>query len=141
MSETNTAPARSRNTTSIACKLPHGLIVRVYQKGEGEDGKPVMVAASEPLKLNGANDPGAVFGFGMTEVDTETWEAWLKQNANFPAVKNGLIVAQPNSSRAIDQAKDHQTAKTGVEPIDPEKPAKGIEPVPKKELRARAASA
>lgn len=140
MSETN-APARSRNQVTIGCKLPHGLVIRLYSKSEGEDGKPVMATNSEPVKLNGANDPKAIFGFGLTQVDAEFWEAWIKQNPTFPAIKNGLITVQSSAAKAIDQARDNQAAKTGVEPINPDKPAKGIEPVPEKELSAAAAMA
>jgi hypothetical protein len=138
--QTPSAP-RTNNIVVVGCKLPHGLIIDLYEPGTNEHGQKIMLAKHQPVTLKGANSSNIVGGFGLTEVDAEYWDAWAKQNAKFPAVVNGLIFAQDRRDRAADNAMDHAEAKSGFEGLDPENPVKGMKRVPKKEMEAAAREA
>jgi len=118
------------DTVNIACKLPNGLQITV-------DGKTVV--------LNGANDAGAKFGFGITpDVDADFYKKWAESVGKFPAVKNGSIFAYSGdiANAARERASD-PAVMTGQEPLNAEAPMAGIEPTDetKKELAKAAAPA
>lgn len=137
MAEQAQTKPSSSNIVMVGCKLPHGLHLQLYEDGIAEASKEkIKIKSGAPVTLKGANSSSIVGGFGLTEVRADFWDAWIKANANFPAVKNGLIFAEARRDRAADRAIDQATAKTGVEAIDPNKPAKGIDPVPEKELKS-----
>lgn len=99
-------------TVTVGCKLPHGLIIEV-------EGKRV--------KLHGANTSRVVGGYGLTPgVDKDFFDAWLKLSATSVVVKRGLIFAQDNPGKAEGQAKEQAEIRSGLEGLDPEKPAPGI---------------
>ena len=131
------APAPSRNTVTVGCKLPNGLKIRLYAFGKDAMGNVVAQPASGWVTLNGANTSGVIGGFGLTEVDESFWSEWRDKNKDAPYVKNGLVFAESNRDRGIARALDYEKAPTGLEPIDPEKPrVRGVKPVPKEELDA-----
>lgn len=132
-------PPQTKKQVTICCKLPHGLNTRIYKLGETEEGKPIMRATDDRIVFNGANSSNIVGGYGLTQIDADIWEAWIKQHVNFAPVKAGLIYMEERRDRAADRAMDQSAAKTGFEAVDPNKPGKGIEPVPEKELKAAAA--
>jgi hypothetical protein len=113
------------DTVTVACKLPNGLQIHV---GETK------------LTLNGANQPGARFGFGLTtDVDADFFKTWVEHHATFPAVKNGSIFAFGSEADAVDAARERMNdsrVMTGQEPLNAEAPMPGIEPTDemKKEL-------
>lgn len=81
--------------------------------------------------INGANSQGAIVGFGITqEVPLEWFEDWiLTAGSELPAIKSGAIFVQDSLAKAKDEAKEKQNdprVATGLDPIDPEKPAVGI---------------
>lgn len=97
---------------SVACKLPHGLILEV-------EGKP-------PVQIKGALHRDAIAGFGITKVDKEFFEQWAKQYAEFKPLKDGLIFAQDREDSARREAEEKKDEKTGFEGLDPSAPAPGI---------------
>lgn len=118
---------------TVACKLPNGLTVTH---------KDITVTFA------GANDPGAVAGYGMTrDIDPDWFNDWATGDGkDLPFVAQDLIFLAPNSRNAADQARDQATEpalRTGLEGIDPDKPAPGIEPTEetKKALAAKPAKA
>lgn len=133
--QTTSAP-RTNSIVVVGCKLPSGLIVDLCDPATDEHGRAIMLPRRQPVTFKGANSSNIVGGFGLTEVDADFWEAWIKQNPTFPAVKAGLIFAQERRDKAADNAMDHAAAKNGFEGIDPDKPGKGVERVPKKDLEA-----
>lgn len=135
-----TAP-RSQNTVMVGCKLPNGLNLEIFEEGKTDDDKKIFRRTGQRFLVLGSNSSNVVGGYGLTRVDADFWDAWKAQHANFPALKAGLIFAEDKQDRAADHALDHQAAKTGLEPIDPNKLPKGIEAVPEKEVKARAAMA
>lgn len=99
----------------VACKLPNGLVI---------DHK------EQTVTLVGSNDSGAVGGYGLTpDVDIDWYNDWATGPAReFPPVVKGLIFVAGNDRNAADQALDQQDERTGLEGLDPAKPAPGIEP-------------
>lgn len=142
--DTETAPAAkaaapSRNTVTVACKLPHGLEICLYELSETEDKKPIMKACSEPVKLAGANAPDAIAGYGLTKVDADFWAAWLKANKRHSAIVGEYVFAHEKSADTIEHSQDNEDLRTGFEGLDPDNPGKGLVRVPKKEIEAAAA--
>jgi hypothetical protein len=130
VADTLTLNKKSGDKVAVGCKLPHGIVLRLYKPTSQNDsnGKEitVFVADGDPVTLNGTNADKkggrVVGGYGLTEnVDADFMDAWMTQNPNFPAVKNGLIFVAPRVDKARDQAKE-QTEVRGIETIDPEHP-------------------
>jgi hypothetical protein len=107
-------------TTRVACKLPAGLTVDHVAK-DGSAGT---------FTLKGAGDPSAIAGYGVTEVDADLFKSWInsEEGSTFTAVKKELIFALPDSDSKGDAAKERKALRSGAEPIDPTKPAVGVEP-------------
>lgn len=126
--KTTTTPATSSKFCSVACKLPHGIILELEKKIEGG----AFLGTGRTIELKGANDPKALFGFGITEnVPVDLFDEIMKQKENFLPIANGLIFKQPTTDKLEDEAKEREGLKTGTEPMDPEKPAPGVAPATK----------
>jgi hypothetical protein len=97
----------------VGCKLPHGLIIKT-------GGKSAI--------LNGANSSKIIGGYGLTPVDKDFFDAWKAEYATFSPLKDGLIFEQANERSAASQAKEQEEIKSGLEPLDLDKPAPGIKP-------------
>ncbi|EFE94002.1 hypothetical protein [Serratia odorifera] len=99
---------------TVGCKLPNGLVLNVQGK---------------QVKINGCRSKEAriIGGYGLTAVDKELWEAWLKIHAEQPYVKNGVIFAQDNGNSVRSQAKEQENIKSGLEPLPQKNPAPGIQ--------------
>lgn len=115
------------STISVGNKLPSGLTVT-----HGPKDGPVQT-----VFLKGANDEGAIAGFGITnDVDRDWFKSWTEAHPDFPPVKNGSIFAV-EANKARDAARERKSdVKTGLEGLNPDAPAPGIEPTEetKKEL-------
>lgn len=96
---------------TVACKLPHGLIIKT---------------GSKSVTLNGANSSRIIGGYGLTPVDKDFFEAWKAEYASFSPLKDGLIFEQANEKSAASQAAEQEEIKTGLEPLDLDKPAAGV---------------
>lgn len=131
-------------TLVVACKLPHGLRLRIQQQvdvqvpslGSGTTTVKQWVARPEEVVLKGVahefgqipghmTDGGYALTFG---VNRDFFEAWMAQNKDTAIVKEGLVFAQETRESAVDQSVDQAEVRTGLEPLDPNKlPIKGIE--------------
>jgi hypothetical protein len=117
----------TRNTCVVGNKLPLGLKIQLDRVIDNNDGTKQTVPHGEPIILKGANSSNVIGGYGLTEdVDEEMFDAWLKQNASYHPVRNGLIFKQSTEARAKSQAKDQSDIKSGLEPQDPDKPGPGL---------------
>ena len=124
-------------TTSVACKLPLGLILRVYEMVDhdeltsGGSYKTVKraVPVGDPVKVFG---PATKFGeapktqisggYALTHnVDADFFALWLAQNADHEAVKRGLIFASEKRNAAQDEAREKKEILSGLEPLNPGK--------------------
>lgn len=100
---------------TVGCKLPHGIH---------------MDLGGKRVTLNGTNTSNVIGGYGLTEnVDKEFFDKWLATHKESPMVKNDLIFAHEKTSNVAAQAKDNAENKNGFEPIDPNKPGNGVQPV------------
>jgi len=99
---------------SVACKLPHGLVLSI-------EGKPSVTLA-------GANHPDAVAGFGITRVDKDFFEAWSGIHKDFIPLTKGLIFAQERSDSLRAEANEKTSEKTGFEGLNPQNPGPGLVP-------------
>lgn len=110
----------ANETVTIACKLPHGLHLDLQRPGQPK----------ERVTINGFTHPRAIAGFGITEgVSKEFFDEWMRQNKDLEPVKQGLIFAHAQAKSVVDQAKEKVNLKSGLEALDPNKPAPGIEPM------------
>ena len=80
---------------------------------EGQPTRRVTVA--------GKNKRGLVVGgFGLTEVQKDHWDEWLKTHGHLAPVKKGMIWAYSSRNGAESKAKELAEIKTGFEPIAPD---------------------
>lgn len=124
-------------TVTVACKLPHGLILRLFQP----------IAAFEPLpgggvkeitKFEPMHEKGTVLIKGYLEkhtpdqplaaqgskyalthgVDKAFFDEWMKQNAQHDAVKNKLIFGSEKPDELKGKIAENAKQRSGLEPID-----------------------
>jgi hypothetical protein len=116
--------ASAAKTLTVACKLPHGIELRLYKV---EKDIPAQLLPGDPVVLAGSNSDGALGGYGFTDnVDAGFFSAWMDQNQNFPAVRAGLIFAEASPDRARDKAREQASVLSGFEGINPEAPPGGV---------------
>lgn len=143
MSQQRRRVSSSGDTVTVACKLPHGLIMRVFRMVERS--QPVMgggtriekIAEELPERVTLAGfsheqikAPNAplVGGFALTRgVDREFWELWLDQNRTSDMVRNGLIFSHTQYESTEDEAKDKKDVKSNLERLDPNKLPRGVQ--------------
>lgn len=133
MAQEQLTASRGSSTVTVGCKLPHGLLMQSYLPRErAAPGMPEIPAVprGEPVLLAGSTASSILGGFGITEgVDAEFFEAWLKENQDYAPVKSGLIFAIAKASDVKAEAKSREKVRSGLEALDPNKPAKGVERV------------
>lgn len=97
---------------TVACKLPNGYVAEY---------------GGVSVELVGSNHPTAIGGFGLTPGVDETWfNGWWSENTDTPLVANDIIFAN-TPAKVGDEATEKKAVKTGMEPVDPDKPGDGIE--------------
>ena len=135
------ANPQTRNTVTVASKLPHGLVIRLFRMEEYEeqgaagqlvrhkraveiDGTRVTIHGHNSRLQPGPKMPLSV-AFTLTHnVPADVWDGWLAEHRESAMVRNGLIFAASTDTRAADQAKEHRDIRTGFEPIDPDNPGR-----------------
>ncbi|MBK3786522.1 hypothetical protein G3A43_40695 [Paraburkholderia aspalathi] len=114
--------ATSTTTVTVACRIPQGLHLDIVKHGE----------LRQRVTLNGSNSAHAVAGFGITEhVPKDFFEKWLADHQALSAVRNGLVFAHAQKRSAEAQATERAGLKSGLEPLDPNKPGKDLTPLTK----------
>lgn len=126
-------------TVSVACKLPHGLVLRLFDmvdENEAQAGggyKTVKKARPRQntvtikgylaeQKASSVQLPAIGSSFAITHgVDKDFFEAWLKQNEDLDAVRNHLVFAGEKNDTVRGLVNDHKDQRCGLEPIDPSK--------------------
>lgn len=129
----STPPASSGETVTVACKLPHGLLLRVYDMVDAQE--PVLgggirqfkrpVQRPEQFLIQGSAVPFGIIpgfrfegGYALTEgVPKELWERWFEANKGSDMVKNGLIFAHTRLGHALGQAHEQIEVLSGLEPL------------------------
>lgn len=101
---------------TVACKLPHGLIINL---------------GDTTITLRGSNSQEAIGGYGFTLVRESFWNDWSAKFHDFQPVRLGLVYAMPKGRNARAEAQQRAGLKNGLEPLSPEAPIPGIKPVAK----------
>lgn len=128
-----TAAPKSRNVVFVACKMPHGLILRQFRPIEvprAEQGRVVMEKVSQQVgdafTVKGNAAPFGqtarapiVSGFAITEgCPEDLWKSWFKDNEKSDMVKNGLVFAHEKRDSLEARCKEHKKVTSGLERID-----------------------
>ncbi|TXH35298.1 MAG: hypothetical protein E6Q98_16025 [Rhodospirillaceae bacterium] len=124
-------------TVTVACKIPNGLILRVFDMvdhdvpvmGGGTKTTKKAVQRGGMVKVNGPATPFGqaprsqiVGGYALTHnVPAEFFKDWLKQNAEHDAVKNGLIFGHEKFDAVHGRAEDGKKVVSGMHPLIPDK--------------------
>lgn len=134
---------RRGETVTVACKLPHGLVLRAFNMVEKAE--PVMGGGSRDVKKaeqlpgefviagnsfpeNGAPRARMEFGFALTPgCPKELWDRWHADNKDSPMVKNGLVFAYEKAGDTVAEARDNESVRSGFERLDPAKLPRGIQ--------------
>lgn len=132
----------------VAAKLPHGLIMRIFDKREvpevgsgGPNGvrivaqslpRPETVTIKGYLQPYSGNQPpplSQTSRWAFTEnLDREFVERWFKENQDQDMVTNHLIFFASSMTAAQGKARELEALRTGLEPMDPAKlPVRGVE--------------
>jgi hypothetical protein len=126
---------RSNKTLTVACKMPHGVVIRDFQKktefepvfGQAEKRKVDVYRPIGPkIRIKGPMVPNVfiraievIGGYAITEgVPADVYERWAEANKESPFIVNQLIYAHENGARVRDWAKDHTAVKSGMEPLE-----------------------
>lgn len=130
--EPATPVKRSGEKVTVACKLPHGLRLRLFKMVDGHEN----VSGNNVRTIKRAEQVGAdvvirgvavefgkekplTGGYALTTgVDKKFFEEWMRQNAEHDAVKNHMIFAAGSRDAAEGKAEDHAKDKSGLEPLD-----------------------
>lgn len=128
-------PATTGETVTVACNLPNGLILRVFdmvnvrraRPGGGFDEEPEARLAGEPFTLHGnrtsfGEEPKCkvVCGYALTRgVPKDLWDRWLEQNEDSDLVRNNLIHAHESMDEAADASEELDGTKSGLQPLNP----------------------
>jgi hypothetical protein len=124
---------KSGDKVTVACKLPHGLILRLFDMvpiEEQTQGGTRSTKRAQPLDevvhIKGylTDQKGKTFQhpamrpeFVTTpNVDKEFFDRWMRENKDSDVVKNKLIFA--HATDAAGEAREHKHSKNGFEPID-----------------------
>ena len=119
-------------TVSIACKLPHGLIMQLYDMvgrsepvlGGGMREFKIAQQKGEPVRLKGVAVPfGKIPNFVIksgaaitANVDAQFAAEWFKANKDHDAVKNNLVFIVGKGD--LGKVKEMKDVRSGLEPLD-----------------------
>lgn len=130
----NPATIAEATTVTVACKLPHGLVIRDFVEtkhmvdvlGGGKRPEKIFRPVGGRIRVKGPMVPEAfirlvevVGGYAITEgIDAKVFARWIDANADAPFVTNELIYGHEDGKRVRAWAKDHASIKSGMEPLD-----------------------
>lgn len=134
-----TAPATTGETVTVACKLPNGLQLRLFemierevpQFGGGTRNERIaqLIADAPVIVLHGNRVPFGqlprcemVMGFALTKgVPKDFWEKWLHDNRQSDIVTKGIVMAFDSIDDAKTELKQEGPAiKSGFQAIVPD---------------------
>jgi hypothetical protein len=109
------------DTVCVGCKLPMGLHLDL-------PGKRVTLRGTAVLH----GEPPAIVsgGYALTnDVDKDFMDEWLLRYAKLDIVEKQIVYVMPKPVEARAKSKELIDVKTGLEPIPPDKPGPGLEPI------------
>ena len=117
-------------TVTVGCKLAQGFIMELVEPGHLTQPAPrgpiVKIAGANTLRIPGTNP--LVGQFALTQVDKALADEWFKRNKDLKFVRDGLVFIDESASHAASVAKERAGEKTGLEPLNPDAPPKGMQP-------------
>jgi len=131
-------------TVSVACKLPHGLVLRLFDIVDAVESnalgdvraikraepRPEVVTIKGYLEKQRPDQPMAARGssYAVTHgVDKDFFEKWLVQNKDHDAVKNKLIFASEKQDTVRGMMNEFKGTRSGLEPVDPNNLPKNVQ--------------
>jgi hypothetical protein len=145
-------PMTGGATVTVACKLPHGIWLRIFRRKTTKESTPqgfrdvdIMEELPQRVRVNGwavaqnkAPPHPVVGGYALTPgIPKEFWETWLEQNRTSDIVQNKIIYAHVEESSVTSQAVDQEKVRSGLERLDPDNLPKGIQRAPKRDGETR----
>lgn len=132
--EKNAEALTARKTVTVACKLPHGVVIRDFTKtvqhenvmGGGSRRIDVYRPVGKRIRIKGPQVPTPFLrlveiagGYAITDgVDAEIFQRWMNWNKDSQAVVGELIFGYEDRDRVIGMARERANVKSGVEPLD-----------------------
>jgi len=128
------AAEEATSTVYVACKLPHGIVIRDFVEGIAHE--PVLGGGTRKVKVHRAvgkriRIKGPVVpqefirmvevhgGYAITEgVPADVWRRWIEWNKDSDFVRNNMIYGHETKDRLIGWAKERAALKSGTEPLD-----------------------
>lgn len=123
----------SSGKITVACKMPKGIIMRIFTKGTmpipvlggGIQHVEQSIPTGEQVRLNGYAVPFGkrpkfeiIGDFGLTPgVDAKFFKTWLEQNKTSDLVTKGLVFYHQDTNQVRDMADERQELQSGLEPI------------------------
>lgn len=119
-------------TVTVACKLPNGIILRLFAMQDAEELvmgggvrsiKKAILTDQEPVEIKGCAAPFGspillVGGYALTpNVDAQFYAQWLKQNSDSDLIKNRVIFAQETRDHLEGQANEQAEILSGLQPL------------------------
>lgn len=140
MTRNTSAPVpRTRNTVTVACKIPCGLVLRLHRIVEREFPTPgggfhkekLAEQYGDVIRINGYSAPAGglpyhgeqvIGGYALTTgVDRDYFAKWMEQNKDLDLVKNHLIFAHEHAADTQAEAREKAHVFDGLGPITPDK--------------------
>lgn len=130
-------------TVTIACKLPNGLhldlpskagqpprrvTVRGFAAESLDDPRPRHRTVDGVMHYEPLGPALVVGGYALTSgVPEEHWHEWLATHDQMDIVTKGLIYALPKLDDAQAKARERKDERSGLEPVNPDRPGQGLE--------------
>ncbi len=130
------SPITSSGMCIVGCKLPSGLQLQLSRPEPITEQTPsgsrqitihrkhgdIYFAKGNRVPFGVVPDFLIIHGAALTpNIPRDFMREWMEQNKNSDVVRNQLIFIQNDEPSARDQAKDLESHKSGLEPLDPAK--------------------
>lgn len=128
------APPKIPGKVNVCCKLPHGLRMELIDEGQllkpaAKRKDSVFLRGANARRIQGVPGVPLVSQYSVTPVDEEFAREWLRRNKEMLFVRNGSVFIEEKVEHAQKRMKEQEPhVSTGLEPLDPRKPPKDIEP-------------
>ena len=136
------ATKTTKASVLVGCRFPAGLVLRLFTFADQKEVLPggrtqsVKVAVPTPAKevrLKGSANRESIVAqdlrgrYGVTEVPSDFWEAWVKQQGpDSDLINNHIVFAAENAADLKAMNREIGKEPTGLEPLDPKNPGERL---------------
>lgn len=117
----------STDFVTVACKLPHGLIIEVGTPGQENYRRFELNGPYSGVRMGKPNSL-IVGGYAFTQIPKDVWVEWAKNHKGAAYLKNRAVYVEGSVEGAQAAALTDSNLKTGFERLNPDAPAPGVEP-------------